>query len=1003
MRLSGTKTGSANQYNGLGDQLYDLGGARPTLDLNFASNGSLVDSVTGKTLVDFTRASGGTYVDGDGLIKTAVTNLLLRSEEFDNTFWTPTNGTVSANQASSPTGAVIADKLIANNAASGAQVFSTTTLLASTTYTFSCYAKAAEWSWLRLTSRGPENSDIGAYFNLATGAVGVTDSNVTATIQDVSGGWYRCVVTRTTGTGAAAGRQRIYATNADNALSAGDGTSGIYIWGAQLEQSSTVGEYIPTTSTINSATRFHHDPTTGESLGLLVEEQRTNLLLQSEDLLTTWTALGGLVRTANQTVSPAGSVTADLLANVGTQIGYLEQPNASSNQFVSGTTYTYSVYLKKANTSTCLTLLFGTTFNSGGGNPVATWNLDTGVPAFTNGATGSMTAVGNGWYRCVMTDTATQTHTQNQQWLRMPSTSGDVYAWGAQLEAGSSPTSYIPTEGSTVTRAADVASISGNNFGTTNLLRYSEELDQADWAKTNSSVTANATSAPNGSASADKFVEGTAVTTDSSVVSTASIAYTSGVTYTFSVFAKAAERTSLRVIFHPNAFPGTVAQRTATFDLTLGSFLSVGSAYASSSVQTLGGGWYRIALSMVSDASATGNPTIVIGSAPYTGDGTSGIYIWGAQLEQSDVATPYVKSNVTFTSRASSATYYDKDGVIQTAAVNEARTAAYLPDGNGNFVSAGPLLLEPAGTNLVLQSEDFSTSWTIGGNTTVTPNYGTAPNGTATADRVQMPNNIGTVVTQAVTTVPGLPYVFSIYARATSGTSPLVLVLGTASQAFTLTESWQRYSISFTATGASTNAQLDNGSNAIDVLVWGAQLEQSSYPTSYIPTAGSQVTRAADVSDGGANTFGNSWYRQDEGTVFSAAQQQYQNTVGGALYWVFSDATSSNFHRAFGRAASTLGAGTTVSNVSQADRTPPTGTITAGSKVNLSYGYKANDFRAAANGVTDGTDASGSLPTITTLEIGGSQYMFLKLNGTIRRLTYWPSRLPNDTLQTITL
>ena len=461
MRLSGTKTGSANQYNGLGDQLYDLGGARPTLDLNFASNGSLVDSVTGKTLVDFTRASGGTYVDGDGLIKTAVTNLLLRSEEFDNTFWTPTNGTVSANQASSPTGAVIADKLIANNAASGAQVFSTTTLLASTTYTFSCYAKAAEWSWLRLTSRGPENSDIGAYFNLATGAVGVTDSNVTATIQDVSGGWYRCVVTRTTGTGAAAGRQRIYATNADNALSTGDGTSGIYIWGAQLEQSSTVGEYIPTTSTINSATRFHHDPTTGESLGLLVEESRTNLLQYSQDFSNSyWSKLSGLTVTANQSLAPDGSQTGFLFTADPSTGGYLER----SISVTSGTTYTYSVYLKRGNVATTLILLSGATFNNNGGNPVGTFNLDTATATFSNGSSGSITPVGNNWYRCVITATATATESRGQQFVRMSANGATVYVWGAQLEAGSFPTSYIPTTSSTVTRAADVAVISGSNF-----------------------------------------------------------------------------------------------------------------------------------------------------------------------------------------------------------------------------------------------------------------------------------------------------------------------------------------------------------------------------------------------------------------------------------------------------------------------------------------------------------------------------------------------------------
>jgi hypothetical protein len=82
MRLSGTKTGAINQYRGLGNQLWDLAGNRPSLDLPFADNKSLVDATTGANLVDFTRASSGTYVDSEGVIRTATTNLLLRSEEF---------------------------------------------------------------------------------------------------------------------------------------------------------------------------------------------------------------------------------------------------------------------------------------------------------------------------------------------------------------------------------------------------------------------------------------------------------------------------------------------------------------------------------------------------------------------------------------------------------------------------------------------------------------------------------------------------------------------------------------------------------------------------------------------------------------------------------------------------------------------------------------------------------------------------------------------------------
>ena len=74
MRLSGTKTGSANQYCGLGNQLYDLAGSRPSLDLRFAESKSLNDSITGSNLITFTRGSTATYYDSAGVIQTASTD-----------------------------------------------------------------------------------------------------------------------------------------------------------------------------------------------------------------------------------------------------------------------------------------------------------------------------------------------------------------------------------------------------------------------------------------------------------------------------------------------------------------------------------------------------------------------------------------------------------------------------------------------------------------------------------------------------------------------------------------------------------------------------------------------------------------------------------------------------------------------------------------------------------------------------------------------------------------
>jgi len=356
-------------------------------------------------------------------------------------------------------------------------------------------------------------------------------------------------------------------------------------------------------------------------------------------------------------------------------------------------------------------------------------------------------------------------------------------------------------------------------------------------------------------------------------------------------------------------------------------------------------------------------------------------------------------------------------------------------------VSAGDLLLEGAGTNLARYSEDFS-SWTNTGNrTTVSSNATTAPDGTITADKL-IPNTAEAthLIFLQPATVSGTISTFSVFAKAgeydkftlvmglggfgaavealydlTNGTSTVTTSgTNTTSSITNVGNGWYRCVLSSEATANATpqhQLRLADESGNITFIgddvkglfVWGAQVEHSPYPTSYIQVLDvvGGVTRAADVSTSTA-TFGNSWYEQSEGTVFSRTQQQHQNTVGGALHWTISDATINNLHRCFGRASGSTGVSTTVAGASQVDQTPPTGPITAGSGVNISYGYKANNFLAAANGVTDGPDVTGSIPIVNILEIGGSQYMFSKLNGTISRLTYWPTRLSNDTLQTIT-
>jgi hypothetical protein len=445
------------------NELWRRAKAVPSLDLRFADDKSLRDAASGQQLVTFTRASSGTFVGSDGLIKTATTNLLLRSEEFDDAFWTKTNATITTNNTASPAGTVTADKLVETSATGFHRFFNNTTnIAASTVYTLSVYAKASERNSLIVDFRDSLGVISAATFNLANGTF-VSTTGTAHTITALPNGWYRLTVSATTSASHAGAGTYVFAmTDGTSPSYTGNGTSGLFLWGAQLEQSSTVGEYIPTTSTINSAPRFDHNPTTGESLGLLVEEQRTNLCLQSEVFATTWTTTSASV-SSNTTVAPDGTTTGDTITASGSTVGRVQQ-NIS---FTGDGDKAISVWLKAGTSPTTVLKVDDST--AGFVNRLAvniTWTAGVATGSASNGTLQGIDAYPNGWYRIRGLAVGVVAANTNRYRIEPDSTNGtgSVIAWGAQAENGAFPTSYIPTTTATVTRSADVASITGNSF-----------------------------------------------------------------------------------------------------------------------------------------------------------------------------------------------------------------------------------------------------------------------------------------------------------------------------------------------------------------------------------------------------------------------------------------------------------------------------------------------------------------------------------------------------------
>lgn len=433
---------------------------KPSLLLDFANTKQLDPRIT------FTRASTASYYDG---VTTAMAeqNLILQSQDFSA--WTTSEVTTSLNSTAAPDGTTTADTITpSTNVARHTvqQNFSS----AGATYVYSIYAKPNGYN--RITIRESSTSGNGSTFDVSTGTVVSNQVSGVGSITSVGSGWYRCsmVATETSGTRTMQVLVNSNSGSGYEAAFAGDGTSGVYLWGAQVEQRSAVSAYTATTtqaitnyipklqSAASGVARFDNNPTTGESLGLLIEEQRTNLQTYSADFSNAVWTKNSVTISSNTLIAPDGTLTADTLtATAGAAYHYA---NNATGITTSGSN-TFSFYVKKG---TATWIFFGVRDTS-----LNYFNLDTGAFG-TTPDTCSVQSVGNSWYRI----SVTKTETLSTIPIGIAGSNGGatytatgyetIFIWGAQLEAGAFATSYIPTVASQVTRSADAASMTGTNF-----------------------------------------------------------------------------------------------------------------------------------------------------------------------------------------------------------------------------------------------------------------------------------------------------------------------------------------------------------------------------------------------------------------------------------------------------------------------------------------------------------------------------------------------------------
>ena len=276
--------------------------AKPKLALIPSAQGSKFYSVLPSSGVgdfDFTRSGGATRINSQGLIETVAdgvsrlnypmidgkvvgcpshllepsrTQLIRYSEAFDNAYWTKIGSSVVSG-FTSPKGDLSAFKLVEDSTTSIHYIVSSQISIANaTSYSMSCIVKANGRNWVKMTSWSGHS----LFYDLANVATGTATVGATGTIKPLADGFYRLTMSYTSA--ATVEKIFIYSADADNSTNyTGDGTSGLYIWGAMLEQGSFPTSYIPTngsavTRSAETASNSGDASTFNDSEGVLMAE-----------------------------------------------------------------------------------------------------------------------------------------------------------------------------------------------------------------------------------------------------------------------------------------------------------------------------------------------------------------------------------------------------------------------------------------------------------------------------------------------------------------------------------------------------------------------------------------------------------------------------------------------------------------------------------------------------------------------------------------------------------